>query len=379
MKFITSCTLMILSVLATVRAQDGRSYDLFIGTYTNAARSNGIHIYSFNTGTGELEQRSVTMGIANPSYLALSSDNKQVYAVSEVGRGQAKVYSYTYDERTGELSAVNSVPAGGDGPCYISADPKGRFVFAAMYSSGSLSAIPVTTGGSLGTNSQVFKYEGSSINKLNQSQPHVHSAILSPDGRFLLVSDLGTDKVYTYRYDAGNAAPLAPGTQTTVSVEPGSGPRHLAFHPNGKYVYAVMELSAEVALMEYKNGSLSVSQYITMLPDGFKGEVEAADIHVSPDGKFLYASNRADGNDIVIYSIDRSGKLTYAGRQSEYIQTPRGFAIDPDGNYLLVANMDGNNVVVFRRDKESGLLIPAGKEINVDKPVCLKFSTRAIN
>lgn len=373
MKLIKFFLLIVLSGLSTVHAQNNSNYDLFIGTYTNAAKSNGIHVYSFNSGTGVLTQRSVTTGVENPSYLAISRNNKYVYAVSEVGRGQAKVYSYAYDRNSGQMAPMNSAPASGDGPCYISADPKGKYVFAAMYGSGSLSAIPVNADGSLGSSSQVFKYEGSSINKQNQSRPHLHTAILSPDGKYLLATDLGTDKIYTYRYNANDAAPLKATVQGSLAIKPGSGPRHLAFHPNGKYVYAVMELSAEVALMEYKNSNLSLSQYISMLPKGFKGEVEAADIHVSPDGKFLYASNRADGNDIVVYAIAGDGKLSYAGRQSEYIKTPRGFAIDPSGKYLLVANMDGNNVVVFKRDQSTGLLQFKGIEVKVDKPVCLKF------
>ena len=374
MKLIKPFLLIVLLGLGTVNAQNAKSYDLFIGTYTNPAKTNGIHVYSFNSASGELTQRSVTTGIANPSYLTLSNNHKYVYAVSEVGRGQAKVHAYAYDRKSGKMSLLNSAPAGGDGPCYISADPKGKFVFAAMYGSGSLSAISVNADGSMGSSNQVFKYEGSSINKQNQSRPHAHAAILSPDGKYLLATDLGTDKIYTYRFNANDAAPLEATVQAALSVKPGAGPRHLAFHPNGKYVYAVMELSAEVALMEYKNGSLSLSQYITMLPEGFKGEVEAADIHVSPDGKFLYASNRADGNDIVIYAIAGDGKLTYVGRQREHIKTPRGFVIDPSGKFVLVANMDGNNVVVFKRDQTTGLLRFSGIEVKVDKPVCLKFA-----
>lgn len=374
MKRIFTYLLAAVTGVTMAHAQTTKSYDLFVGTYTNASKSNGIHIYSFDSGTGTLTQRSVTTGISNPSYLNLSKDNKYVYAISEVGRGQAKIHAYSYDRASGNLNAINSVPAGGDGPCYVSVDPKGKYVFAGMYSSGSLSATPANKDGSLAANSQVLKYEGSSINKQNQSRPHVHAAILSPDGKYLFATDLGTDKIYGYRYESGKSTPLSTTAQGAVVVKPGSGPRHLVFHPNGKYVYGVMELSAEVAVMKYKNGNLSVAQYITMLPDGFKGEVEAADIHVSPDGRFLYASNRADGNDIVIYSIDAKGKLTYTGRQKEHIRTPRGFAIDPSGNYVVVANMDGNNVVVFKRDQTTGMLTATGIEAQVDEPVCLKFT-----
>jgi 6-phosphogluconolactonase len=374
MDLIRSLLFIVFYGIASVNGQTGNSFDLFVGTYTNASKSNGIHVYRFNTVTGGLEARSVVTGIVNPSYLAVSKDKKYVYAVSEVGRGQAKAYSYAFDSKSGDLAALSSSPAGGDGPCYISVDPKGKYIFTGMYNSGSLAAIPVLSEGHLGSDSQVIKYEGSSINKQNQSRPHVHAAILSPDRKYLLATDLGTDKIHIYRYNSNHKSPLTASVQASIAVVPGSGPRHLVFHPNGKYVYVVMELTAEVALMEYHNGKLKVIEYVTMLSDEFKGEVEAADIHVSPDGKFLYASNRADGNDLVIYSVGRGGKLTYVGRQKEHVKTPRGFVIDPSGKFLLLANMDGNNVVVFKRDESTGLLNFTGIEAKVDKPVCLKFA-----
>lgn len=346
-------------------------FNLVVGTYTNKDKSNGIHVYSYDEKTGKLEFRSKTLNVTNPSFLSVSKDNKYIYSVSEVGK-QASISSFAFDPASGSLTPINSASAGGSGPCYVLVDDKNQYVFAANYGSGSLAAIKVEEGGVLNQNIQAIQHYGSSIHA-DQKKPHVHSVILSPDGRYLLAADLGTDKVHVYNFNPGAAEPLSPAKVPFIQVKAGVGPRHLTFHPNGKYVYSVAELTAEVIAFDYKDGALSVKQYITMLPPNFKGGVEAADIHISPDGKFLYASNRQDGNDIVIYSIGKDGQLTYAGRQSELIKTPRNFAIDPTGKFLLVANMDGNNVVVFKRNKKTGLLTSTGEQVQVDKPVCLKF------
>lgn len=201
----------------------------------------------------------------------------------------------------------------------------------------------------------------------------MHAVVLSPDNRFLMVPDLGTDKVNVYSFDPSKTNPLTPATPAFAKANAGGGPRHLAFHPNGKYAYLVLEMEGAVAAFDFKNGSLNAKQTITMLAPGFSGKVGAADIHVSPDGKFLYASNRGEANEIVIYAIDKKGALTYAGRQSSGINTPRNFAIDPTGNFVLVGNQNGNDIAIFKREKKTGLLSETNKRIQVDKPVCLKF------
>jgi 6-phosphogluconolactonase len=293
--------------------------------------------------------------------------------VSEAGAGQSKINAYTFDPKSGKLTFLNSVSSGGNGPCYVSVDDKKQFVFAGNYGGGSLSAIPVNKNGSLKSETQVIQHEGSGINKSRQDKPHVHAVVLSPDNRYLMTPDLGTDKVNVYQIDAGKPKPLTPASLPFAEVKPGSGPRHLTFHPNGKFAYLILEMDGAVAAFDYDNGKLQAKQYITMLAPDFKGAVGAADIHISPDGKFLYASNRGDANDLVIYSIDTNGKLTYAGRQSELINTPRNFAIDPTGNFLLVGNQNGNDITIFKRNQQTGLLTDTGKKIQVDKPVCLKF------
>lgn len=365
---------ILLCTSTTVMAQTSRTknFYLLVGTYTNEQGTNGIHVYTFDGETGDAEEKSRTTDIRNPSFLAVSSDKKNVYSVSEAGEGKG-VNAYAFDMGSGRLTFLNSGSAGGNGPCYISVDDKKRTVFTGNYGGGSLSATKLKSDGSLSNDVQVIQHEGGSVNKSRQDKPHVHAVVLSPDNRFLLVPDLGTDKVNIYRYDESQPKPLSPAPQAFASVNPGGGPRHLTFHPNGKFAYLILEMEGAVVAFDYKDGQLKEIQKLTMLSPGFSGKVGAADIHVSPDGKFLYGSNRGEANDIVIYAIGKKGTLTYAGRQGQGIDTPRNFTIDPTGNFLLVGNQNGNNIAIFKRDKKTGMLSPTGKTIQVDKPVCLKF------
>lgn len=366
---------MIMGVFQATMAQKSKdnNFYLLVGTYTNEAKTNGIHVYTFNSETGDFEEKSVTTGVNNPSYLAISKDRKHVYTVSE-GGGKG-ISAFSFNTAAGKLTFINSASSGGNGPCYVSVDDRKQFVFSGNYGGGSLAAIRLNEDGSLTDDVQAIQHEGSSVNKQRQSKPHVHAVVLSPDNRFLLVPDLGTDKVNVYKYDPRGEKALTPAEPAFAGVNPGGGPRHLTFHPSGKYAYLVLEMEGAVVAFDYKNGKLTEKQRITMLASDFKGNVGAADIHVSPDGKFLYASNRGDANEVVIYSIGKDGKLSYAGRQSSDINTPRNFVIDPTGNFVLVANQNGNDVVIFRRDQKTGLLSDTGKRIQVDKPVCLKFTT----
>ena len=358
-----------------LQAQNRNAYHLLIGTYSNKDQTNGIYVYNFDSQTGEFRTSLPVTSAVNASYLAISADRKNVYAVSEAGNGKGGVSAYTFDPVSGKLTFINSLNSEGDHPCYVSVDDKKKFLFVGNYSGGNLLSIPINADGSLGKNVQKIQHEGSSINKGRQEKPHVHSVVLSPDDRYLLVADLGTDKVNQYQVDVTKTQALAPAQPSFTETKPGGGPRHLTFHPNGKFAYLILEMKGAIVAFDYKDGNLSANQTITMLATDFKGNVSAADIHVSPDGKFLYASNRGDANEIVIYSINGKGNLTFAGRQSVLGKTPRNFAIDPSGNFLLAANQDSNDVIIFKRDQKTGLLTPTGKKIDVDKPVCLKFTT----
>lgn len=365
---ITTIALFLLLLSSAIKLQGQvEKYNLLIGTYT--AGNNGIHVYSFDAETGAAKSRSKTTGITNPSFLAISNNKNHVYAVSEVENGS--VSAYAFDAKKGTLTLLNEVTSGGAHPCYVSVDDKDELVFVGNYSTGNLSAIQINDDGSLHHDIQTIRHEGSSINKKRQKEPHVHGVVVSPENQYLYVPDLGIDKVKVYDIDHTGSKVLT--ARGEVAVTPGSGPRHFTFHPNGKYAYLIQELDATITAYHYKNGKLKLLESESMIPSNFTGDVGAADIHVSPDGKFLYASNRGDANELVIYAINRKGKLTFVDRQSTLGKTPRNFALDPTGKFLLVANQDSNEVVFFRRNEKTGLLTPTGKRIQVNKPVCLKF------
>jgi len=359
---------------AQAQQKDNMVFNLLIGTYTSPGKSEGIYVYRFDTETGAATYHSKAAGIANPSYLAVTGNEKFVYSVSEEGKGKGSISAFSFDALAGKLEPLNSVSSGGDGPCYVSVTDKNSYVFSGNYSGGSLSAIPVNSDGSLNANAQVIQHETVTDSKNKKQQPHVHATVLSPDNRFLYTPDLGLDKIFIYRFNADQSKPLTPAVPAFVKLKAGSGPRHLTFHPNGKYAYLIQELGCLITAFDYKNGNLVAKQTVNILPAGYKGPMEAADIHVSPDGKFLYGSNREDVNEIVIYAIGNDGKLTFAGRQSTLGKAPRNFVIDPTGNYLLAANQNTDNIIVFKRDKKTGLLTNTNKTIALGMPVCLKFA-----
>ena len=365
--------LFILCLLADLHAQTPATdeFHLLIGTYAVEGKTNGIHVYRFESQSGEVTMAQPVTELSNASYLAISSDRKNVYAVSE-GSGGGSVNAYSFNPASGALTRMNSIPA--QGPCYVSVDDAKTIVFAGNYGGGSVLAVHLNNDGSFaGDNLQTVKHEGSSVNKDRQEKPHVHSVVLSLDDRYLLVPDLGTDKVYQYRVDPKQREALVPMDVPFLTANPGGGPRHLTFHPNGKHAYLVLELEGAVMALDYRKGKLTSKQTVSMVTPDFKGRVSGADIHTSPDGKFLYASNRGDVNEIAIYAIAKNGTLTLVGRQSVLGKTPRNFVIDPTGNFLLVANQNTNEIIIFKRDMNTGLLTPTGKKIEVDKPVCLKF------
>lgn len=347
---------------------------LFIGTYTNAG-SKGIYVYRFDTSTGKAEWVSNTEGVSNPSYLALAPDGKTLYAANENSvEDGAGVSAFAFDPASGKLTFINRQPSGGAHPCYVSVDPSGKWVAVGNYSGGNLSLYPLGGDGSLQPARQTIQHKGSSVDKGRQGSPHVHAVVFSPDGQHLLVPDLGLDKIMTYRFNPALPEPLQPALPPFAATQPGSGPRHLAFHPKGGWVYLMEEMGGSVAVYTYRKGKLTPAQRIAAHPTGTPGPYGSADIHVSPDGRFLYASNRGTENTIAIFSINqKTGALTALGFQPTGGVHPRNFMIDPSGNFLLVANRDSNNVVVFRRNKATGALTPAGEPISIPNPVCLKM------
>ena len=350
-----------------------QEFYLFAGTYTGSG-SKGIYVYRFNAGTGVAELVSHTDSANNPSYLALSPTGAFLYAVNETGGEQpGGVSAYAFDRSTGRLSFLNSQPSGGDHPCYISIDKTGRWAVVGNYSGGNLVALPITAEGALQPLAQQVQHSGTGANKDRQEKAHVHAAVFSPDQQYLSAPDLGTDKLMAYRFDKASEQPLRAAPTPFVQTTAGSGPRHFVFSPNKKFAYLVEELSGTVAAYAYSKGKLTLVQRLSTHPADYKGEKGSADIHLSPDGKFLYASNRGDANSIAVFSVGANGRLQLKGIQSTLGVHPRNFMIDPTGAYLLVANRDSDVVVIFKRSAKTGLLRDTGKRIEVPKPVCLKM------
>ena len=350
-----------------------QKYYLFIGTYTDTD-SKGIYVYDFNSKTGEAKWVSNTDSVTNPSYLAISPDQKYVYAVNETnGLNQGRVTAYSFDKKDGKLHFLNTTFTGGDDPCYIATSSDNRWLAVANYSSGSTAMFPINTDGSVQPYTQLI-HDSIYRNEGGTEAAHVHETVFSPDEKFMLTPDLGLDKVMIYHFDSSANKPLVISSPASVESVKGSGPRHIVFHPNKKFAYLMHEMGGTITTYYYDNGKLSQVQELPAYPEGFAGKKDGAEVCVSPDGKFLYTSCRGDLNSIAVFSIDQSdGKLTLKGFESSSGSGPRNFIIDPSGNFLLAANQASANVVIFKRDKETGLLSKTGKEIQVPRPVCLQM------
>jgi 6-phosphogluconolactonase len=351
-----------------------QQYYLFIGTYTKTG-SKGIYVYKFDAATGKAEWVSNTDSIVNPSFLTVAADGKHVYAVTETATPNAgSVSSFSFDKSSGKLSFINKQESGGDNPCYISITNDQKWVTVGNYSGGSLSAFKVNTDGSIAPFSQNIQHEGKGPDTSRQEKAHVHCTIFTPDEKYLLTPDLGLDKVFIYRFDPNADKPLTPAPQPFAQSQPGHGPRHIAFSPNKKFAYLIEEMSGNVVTYSYNNGKMIRVQEVAAHPAGYKGYISSADIHASPDGKFLYVSNRGDENNLAVFAINATtGKLTAKSYQAAGGKTPRNFMIDPTGNYVLVANQSSDNIVIMKRNKQTGALTPTGDEIKVAIPVCLKM------
>ncbi len=354
-----------------------REYFLIVGTY-NSATSEGIYVCSFNSKDGTWKPLS-HVKTSNPSFLTVSPDEKFIYAVNEDADSignlvTGHVSSFRFDKPTATLSFLNQQPSAGKHPCYITIDKTGKWVMAGNYNGGNFSVFPVKRDGSLEAATQIIQHEGSGPDSSRQLSPHVHGLFPDKENTQLHVTDLGIDKIMHYDFDAatGNVkASAIPFTKT----QPGGGPRHLAISSDRQFVYLLLEMTGSVMVFNNEpDGKLTEVQTISSLPDGFKGDIGSADIHLSPDGKFLYASNRGTSNDIAIFHVNKkTGVLTLAGHQSALGTGPRNFNFDPTGNFLLVANQKSDEIVVFKRNKKTGLLTDTGERIAIGKPVCIQW------
>jgi 6-phosphogluconolactonase len=371
-------SILILSLLLTMNVSAQQNTYLVTGTYTSG-KSEGIYVFRVNTATGEATQVHIAKGIKNPSFLAVSPDQEFIYSVEELnGGGNAgKIVAYRFSKKDESLTRIIEKPSGGDDPCYITTDKSGRWVITGNYSSGTVTVHPVDKNGVLGESVSRIQHEGNSINKERQNSPHVHSTVLDADNNFLYVPDLGLDKVMIYAFNRKTGR-LTPASTPFAAVNPGSGPRHFEFSQNGRYAYLVEELTGTVTVfsVDKKSGALATVQSISGARPGFSGFMGSADIHLSPDGKFLYISNRGDANDLSIFSINATnGKLTYLTSEPVKGKAPRNFTITPSGSLILVANQGSDEIVIFTRDKNTGKITDSGKRISVPNPVCLKWIT----
>ncbi|MHB8899158.1 MAG: lactonase family protein [Thermoguttaceae bacterium] len=353
-------------------ALGGDELSLYLGTYTRG-ESRGIYQARLDTRTGKLDSLQLAAELENPSFLAIHPRLPVVYAVSEVnnfgGENAGAVSALKRDPASGRLTLLNRQTTGGAHPCHVSVTPDGKQVMIANYSGGSVACYPVEEDGSLGAMTGFVQHEGSSDGP-RQKGPHAHS--INPDaaGRFVYAADLGIDRIFIYRLQAGKLVPNAP---AFAALPPGSGPRHFAFHPGGRFAYSINELLSTITAFRYdaSSGALEPLQTVAALPADFEGENTTADIHVHPTGRFLYGSNRGHDS-IAAFGIDeRTGTLTPLGHVASGGKSPRNFAIDPSGRCLLAAHQNSDNVVAFRVDTQTGLLEPTGSQLHVGSPVCV--------
>jgi 6-phosphogluconolactonase len=368
----TLATFLLLAGLLSAAGE----YLMYVGTYTRG-ESKGIYAYRFDSATGKLTSLGLAAETPNPSFLAIHPNGKYLYSVSELPAGSGDkggaVSSFAIDHASGKLKFLNRQPSQGGGPCHLNLDSNGKSIVVVNYGTGSTTALPVKSDGSLGEPASTIQHEGSSVTD-RQKGPHAHSVNIAKSNRYAVVADLGLDRVLVYRLDPA-AARITPNDPPFATVKPGSGPRHFNFHPSQKYAYVINELASTVTAFRYdaRRGALSEIQTISTLPQGFSGSNTTAEVLVHPSGRFLYGSNRGH-NSIAIFTIDSgSGRLTHAGNESTQGEIPRNFAIDPTGGFLLAENQNSNSIVVFRIDPKSGKLTPTGEKVDQPIPVCIRF------
>jgi 6-phosphogluconolactonase len=366
--------LLLSSATKKPKAAAKTQYLAYVGTYTTKTSSKGIYAYRYDAATGNFSSLGVAAESADPSFVAANSNGRFLYAVNEAGKN-SMVSAFSLEPKTGKLTLLNQLPALGEDPCYISFDKTGKYVLVANYSSGNIPVFPILPDGRLGEHTALVQHGGAlGPNKERQDGPHAHWIETSRDNRFALAADLGLDEVLVYKFNAAKGT-LSPNAPPFTKLHPGSGPRHIAFRPDGKFLYVISELSSTVTAFRYdaKAGNLRELQTVTTLPKEFSGRNDTAEIAVHSNGRFLYASNRGHDS-IAVFAIDHAkGTLTFVSRVPTGGKEPRHFAIDPSGNYLLVENQLSNNLVVFKIDLATGGLNPTGQVIDVPSPVDLTF------
>jgi len=352
-------------------------FRIYVGTYTGP-KSKGIYALVMDTADGRLKPEGLAGEVANPSYLSVHPNGQFLYAAGELdtfaGKKSGAVSAFSIAADSGKLNLLNQQPSGGRGPCHLTVDGTGKNVLVANYSSGSVAVLPIAADGMLGEPTAMVQHQGSGPNRGRQEGPHAHSINLDAEGRFAVAADLGVDKLFVYRFDPAKGS-LTANEPPAGSVAPGSGPRHFAFHPDGRHAYVINELTSTVAAFDYdpKAGTLREIQTLSALPADWSGRSFAAHILVHPSGRFLYASNRGHDS-IAVFSVDeKTGRLSVVGHEPTLSKNPRNFGIDPSGAWLLAANQNADSLVLFRIHPKTGRLEDRGIKAEVPSPVCVRF------
>jgi 6-phosphogluconolactonase len=380
--------LILLTQVNFLFAQKNKTVNLVLGTFYD----EGVQVYEFNTETGDVQLRN-KMKTPGAVFIAATKDYKHLYTVSQES-GAAFVNAYEFNPQTAELKLLNKMSSKGAGPSYITLDEKEKFVFVPHYNSGNTTVLPVLKDGTVGEAVQVIQHTGKGPHPQRQTTPHTHSGVFTPDRKYLMVGDLGIDKIMMFTFDPSAKEPLTPAPVPFIDEKPGGGTRVMIVHPNKKFIYSIQEITADVTAYSYQDGVLTPLQTLSLVNPETGNVGSAADVQVSPDGKFLYASNRGDVNELIVFAIDtKTGKLEYKSRQSTLGRTPRYIVIDPTGNYVLASNMGQGNggrrgapadgtpppppplstVTIFKRDKTTGQLTDTGKKIDVSQPGFMMF------
>lgn len=348
---------------------------VFVGSFNWSKDTVGIYVYELDTVHGTLEKITDYTGISNPSYLTISSSGKYIYACTDSKTPHAgSVSSFEFNYADKSLRFINSQPSKGENPVYVSVTQNEKWLVEVNYTESGVSFYRLLPEGHIDSIAQHFQFiEGSNINKIRQEKSHVHAAVFSPDDKFIYFTDLGADQIRCFAFDTTKSQLLIPVAPNSVTNYPGSGPRHFTFHPNGHFAYCIEELNGSIEVYRYKNGRLTYLQRIITHPAEQTEGFESSDIHISPDGNFLYASNRGKENNIAIFSITNNGALISKGYQSTLGIHPRIFALDESGKFLIVANVTTGNLVVFRRNVKTGLLEKTGEVNGLKNPSCVKI------
>ncbi|RVT77649.1 lactonase family protein [Flavobacterium sufflavum] len=366
--------LLLLALISFYTTYSQNSY-VFFGSYTPDKNAEGIYVYQLDTIKGKLTKITSINNISNPSYLSLSNDGKFLYACTESRTPNAgSVSSFKFDPQNKSLTFLNSQKTNGENPAYLSIDHTGKWLVDANYTGSSISVFPIAEDGKIDPIVQYIPFTEGSINPERQKSSHVHSVFFSPDNNYIISPDLGADKIRIFPFDSYKKEPLDTSNSSFVKSIPGSGPRHFAFHPNKKWSYSIEEIAGAISAYSFEKGQLNLIDRIKIQSKKETKDFGSAEILISPDGKFLYVSNRGIENNISIYSIEKDGSLKNVSTQSSLGNHPRNFAIDPSGKFLIVANMNSQSIIVFKRNQQTGLLKKVSK-LKLKNISCVKIKT----